>query len=329
MELRTKKSHIHNLPEGKPPVRILPRIFKLLYYLGLLALLGGLCYILTAKFLYFTGKGQVEVGKVQICPNDSGIIQSITKRVGDTFAADDILAVVDLEKNCLEEKQNILLTRLAFVIREKQAQYDFHSSRLQEYEAEEEPDILHRALEIGDAESRSRHQEIARGIVMLREKTALLFVELAIKKEELAALKNQLSIVKDQTCNFETIRSSFAGEVYHVTHHQDEFITQGEPLFVVIPVDANVVVETYFDSKNLRYISPDKTMTITFPDGFSSIGKITNFYSAAKTSPGRDKKDYQPVEAKLRVNLQPISLEDRKRWKFYDRLDVRVKGERK
>ncbi len=329
MKLRTKKSHFQILPEGEPPKRVLPRIMKFAYYLLLLAIVGGVCFILLMRYMYFTGRGQVEIGKVKISSEHGGKIKAIERKVGDTFLPGDILAVVDLRRDCLKITPDIRLTRLDFVIQEKQSQYDLYTARLKELDAEQKTEILHRALEIGDAASRRRNEEVVREVYRLREKTGLLAAEISIKKEELAILEQELLVTQDPTCDVETIRSSFAGSVYHVTRRPDEYIKKGEPLFMVIPEGEGVVVEAFFDRKDLRYISTGGKMTIQFPDKYTSVGEITNYYSVAKASPDRNKKDYLPVEAKLRVNLKPTTKDDRNHWQLYDRMDVKVKGERK
>ena len=228
----------------------------------------------------------------------------------------------------LEKNPDIRLTRIAYDIKLKQSELNLYSKRFKELEKEGAIDLLPRALEIGDSFSRRKHREIGRDIERLQEKIDLLAAEIAIKRKELAALKRELAVERNVECGVEFVRSSFAGSVYHMIHQPGEYVKEGTPLFVVIPKGATVRVEAFFDRKHMRSLAKGRAMIIEFPDRTTSLGEIIDYSSSARYVAERTQKDYLPVEAQLRVNLQPVLANDSSRWKRYDRMDVLVKGER-
>ncbi len=329
MKLRTKKSHFQNLPEGAPPRRILPIIVKFAYYMVLLSVLGGICYVVAMRYLYFSGRGNVEIEKLTISSDHGGRVVNINQQIGDTIAYGDILAVIDFSIDCAPEKPDLRLTRLTYDIKLKQSEYGLYSKRLNELKNDPDVDILPRALEIGDTLSRRKHIEINKEMSGLIEKTALLAAEIAIKRKELAALKRVSAVNRNRTCGSETIRSPINGSIYHVTRQPGEHVKKGAPLFIVIPERAHVRIEAYFDRKHLRYLSKGRPMAIEFPDRTTSTGIIIDYLSSASHVPEPIQKDYLPVEAYLKVYLKPATDNDQILWKRYDRMDVRVKGERR
>ncbi|MCP3942518.1 MAG: HlyD family efflux transporter periplasmic adaptor subunit [Desulfobacteraceae bacterium] len=330
MKLRTKKSHFQNLSEGRAPRRILPVVMKVFYFLVLLSILGGVCYLVLMKFLYFKGTGQVEIEKRILSSKKGGTVTFIGKVEGETFAAGDLLAVIDPGQECLEQIPDILPTRLFHEIQKIQAEYKVYQSQLGALESVQKKPVLYRALEIGQTNTSLRKLEIIQQKQeRLKEKMALLAAEITIKKKELTVLEKHLTVEADTTCDAEKLLAPFNGVVSHVTRQKDEYIDKGDSLMVVMPENALVAVEAYLDWQVLDYIDKGEIMTIIFPDGLATRGMVTGFTSAAMHSPQRFRKDYVPVESKLLVHLSPLNEKDAFFWKRYDRMDVRVRGERK
>jgi multidrug resistance efflux pump len=175
----------------------------------------------------------------------------------------------------------------------------------------------------------SRQQRETHGdIKRLREKADLLAVQIANKRNELSALKKMSTIGRDVACGAETIRAAFHGRIYRVIHRPSEYVKKGDPLFVVIPQNADVFIEAFFDRKYLGHLHKGKRLTVQFPDRTTSQGVIVDYLSAASYFAERFNKDYLPVETQLRVNLKPFDANEKIRWERYDRMDVKVTGER-
>lgn len=329
MRLRTKKSHLQNLPEGIAPHRILPVLLKFVYYMVLLGILGGLIYVVAMRYIYFTGRGQVEIEKIKISSMQGGKISSIDRQVGDRFSAGDILAVIFTGIDRSKTKTDIQALNLAYDIKLKQSEFDFYSKRLNELAEGQDVEILYRALEIGDASSRRLFREINRENKRIQEKMELLSHEIAIKRKKMAAIEKELEVNREASCAFEIIKSSFPGIVYHVIHQQGEYVKKGEPLFVVIPEDATVLIKAFFDRKNMQYLAEGQKMMIEFPDRTPGMGEIVDYLSSAGDFPEPIRKNYLPAETQLKVTLKPLTADDKNLWKLYDRMDVKVKGERR
>lgn len=329
MQLRSKKSHIRNLPEGSPPRKITPILFKYFYFLVLLAIIGLICYFVALKYLFFTGVGMVRIDKTVLSSQHGGTLVSLTKKPGESFGAGEVLAVIDRGNDCPDIEPDTRLTRLTYDIRALQAEYEVYTERQRELEGEEKLAILPRALEIGDAVSRQRLERLQRDREETARQTALLRAEIAVKKKELAALEKKLDIAPNPACTMETITAPMAGEVYHTSRKADEYIEKGEALLAFLPGNGDVFIEVYFDDEVLSYLFKGENLSVTFADGRSSQGTVAAIASDAANAARPIRTQYRPAETRLiRVDLVPVPGEEAL-WKNYDRMAVTVEGKRR
>lgn len=356
MRLRTKKSHFHNLPEGAPPGRtkILPRILRFCYFLVLLAIVAIICTVVYNRYIYFTGRGMIEISRIKVSSAHGGIIKALYKRAGDAFEEGDLLAKIKRDQKCVEKlpeqpqlkpkksAPDIRLIRLRFDILQKQGQLNHYQRQIYDIESEMEKDegaaILYRALEIGDIISRKKHDEMVRNVLRINDKIRLLETEIKLDQEELTMLELALTVPEPEPapivepqiplCEYEDIVASYSGRVDLVTHKDSEYLKKAAPLFVIIPEDTPVVVEAYFNKKNLPYLTKGEKLTIQFPDKTKSEGTIKEFVSSARYHADRILEDYLPVQSEILVTLTPTSESDKQLWQRFDRMDVQVKGER-
>lgn len=327
MRLRTKTSHIHNLPEGKAPRRLLPVLMKYIYLLLLLTIVSGVVYLIAVKYLYFTGVGEVEVKKIVLSSKHGGTVHILPKQENMTFSADELLAVIDKVRDCQELVPDTRLIRLRYEILAKKKEYEIYTLQLKTMQPAGRSSIVMRALEIGDTSSQRKFEEVQKEYDTFQQKILLLAAEIATSKEELAALELILAPQQNIACEQETITSPFPGTMYHITKTTNEYIAQGEPLLVVVAHQAEVQIEGYFDNNLLRYLRNGESLHIEFPDGSASQGIIAEISSSARYAPEVIRDMYVPVEPLLRVELTPATGEGI-RWYNYDRMQVRIKGRR-
>ncbi len=303
---------------------------KILYFMLLLSIVGGVCYVLAMRFLYFEGTGIVEVEKRNLSPLRSGTLIHLYKNQGERFAVGEVLAVVRPEQACRETSADIRPLRLTHEIASMKASREIFKSQVKPVGPEDiATQKIYRALEIGRnpaLERESKALQIEQDL--LTEKIALLSAKIRVKERELAAIKEELVPKWRGDCGIETMRALFSGVVHRIAKKKHEYVVEGAPLFTVIPDAGQVYIEAYFDWKVLRFIHPGELMTVLFPDKSSRKGKIVRYGSAAEAAPVTVKRDYLPVESKLRVYLSPLNESDRIHWKNYDRMDVIVTGER-
>ncbi len=304
---------------------MLPRITRLLYYLVLFSILAGVLYLLGMRVFYFSGRGQVEREKTILSSAQGGTIAYLTKKKGETFVRGEVLAEIELANKC-GERPDTRITKLRFDLKSRQAELAALKARLQPLEQMENTGILYRALEIGDASSRRRMEQLENKTEKLQEQIQLLEAEIFVRQEEIAALEEQMLVPVDRACDFETIIAPFDGTIYLIKSAPNEYTARGEPLLVIMADTAPVYVEAYLKEKHLRYISPGKSMTIKFPDRYTSIGRIEEYNSTAQAVAERQLKDYVPKSTMIRVQLVPVDKNEASLWKKYDRIDVRVQG---
>jgi len=304
---------------------MLPRITRLLYYLVLFSILAGVLYLLGMRVFYFSGRGQVEREKTILSSTRGGTVVQLNKKKGETFVKGEVLAEIRLTDTC-EDRADTGITRLQFDLKSRQAELAALKARLQPLEQMENTGMLYRALEIGDASSRRRMEQQENKTEKLQQQVQLLEAEILVRQEEVAALEEQMLVPVDRACYFETIIAPFDGTVYLVRSALNEYTARGGPLLVAMADAAPVYVEAYLKEKYLRYISPGKSMTIKFPDRYTSIGRIEEFNSTAQAVAERQLKDYVPKSTMIRVQLVPVAADEASLWKKYDRIDVRVQG---
>jgi len=328
MKLATKKSYFKNLPEGKAPSKFLPFLFKLGYFSLLIVLIGIGIYFLAGRYLYFSGRGVVEVARVKISPLYGGTVTGINQEEGTKVTAGDVLAVIERAQKCSAEQPDYRVEKLAFEIRQKQEMYNFYLGSLYELKDGYSDDVVYRALEIGDSLSRKKHEKLLAERQKLIEKTELLGLEIRLKKEELEMLEQQVADKVKPYCDDEMIVSSVSGTLERITRSPSEYIGKGQPLFVIRQEPETTVVEAFTEDNNLRYLEKGKQVVVQFPDKRKSKGIITGVGSTAQKAVELEKIDYMPIHTKIRLMVEPAAELDREIWSRYDRVDVRIKGKK-
>ncbi|WP_456384964.1 HlyD family efflux transporter periplasmic adaptor subunit [Desulfolithobacter sp.] len=327
MKLRTRKSYLNNLPEGKPPGRILPRVTKFVYFLVLFSIVSGLLYLVALRVIFFVGQGQVVHEKTALSSTRGGKIVQLTKMEGESFVRGEVLATIALPGKC-EDRPDPRITKLTYDIKSRQAKLAILADHLKSIDQASDSGILHRALEIGSSSFRRQQEEQADRAEKLREQIQFLKAEITVRQKELAALRQLSSRSPSQTCTTEEITAPFDGMVYLVKAEKHEYISRGKPFLVLIAKDAPVYIDAYIKEKYLRYIAPGNQMKIIFPDRYRSIGQVTDVTSSAQVEVKRLRKDYIPIPTMIRVKLVPLDPEEEKIWQKYDRIVLKVRGEK-
>lgn len=331
MKLRTKRSHIHTLPEGTAPKKMLPTLTRYLYFLLLLAIAAGTAYVITMKYLYFKGRGRVEVSRLVLSSTHGGRVERIDVTKGESINSGDVLAIIDKGTGCFETENDIRLTRLSFEIQAQEAQLEVYTEQLRRLGAQSQPvGIVSRALEIGDADNRRRHEQLRVEQHQLRRRIDLLAANIAVKQLELVALERELDRAPSTACDFETITAPVNGTLLYATRKMDEYIHQGDPFLVIIPEGGEVFIDGYIANRDFNNIEVGERMEIVFPDKTTSWGTVRPLISSAHTASERwrNQNDYQPAETMLKARLVPSGGEA-ETWKRYDRMDVTIRGRRR
>ncbi|WP_457573349.1 HlyD family secretion protein [Desulfolithobacter sp.] len=325
MKLRTRKSYFNNLPEGNPPIRILPRITRLIYFLALFSIIAGVLYLLAMRIVFFTGRGQVEHQKTVLSSAKGGKIVQLVKTEGDFVVQGEVLAQIARPDEC-EDGPDLRIEKLIYDIKSMQAKLAILQEQLKSRGQSVNTEILYRALEIGSASFRRKLKEQTVREEKLRKEVELLKAEITVRQKELVILQQLLSKPPDPSCRYETIIAPFDGLVYLVKAKEHEYIRSGKPLFVLIADNAPVYIDAYTKGKYLQYITPGSQMTIIFPDRYQSIGRVEQISSSAQAVVKRQRKDYIPISTMIRIKLVPPGPEEEKIWQKYDRIVLKVRG---
>lgn len=327
MKLRNRKSYITTLSEGTAPMDVKPRITQFIYFAIIGLIVAYIAYIVAERLLYLNARGQVEIEKTLISSVRGGHISSLNITEGQQLRKGDLIARIDPVKQCIPE-ENKQLQKLQLDIALNKQKIILLKTQQTEMDSLKRGVELRRALEL-ERENFSSERQLWREQNKLTSSLALLKKTLELQLTQLKSIKKDMH---NQTvpaeCQIEIIRAPFGARVHVVKRRVQEFTKRGEAIVILTKNQGPVRIEAYFTKDELKYIQLGKQAHITFPDGVKSTGVVKAIYSSAYSAPEREWKGYRPLTTGIRVHLFPPNENEKKQWKRYDRLEVRVRAEK-
>ncbi len=180
-------------------------------------------------------------------------------------------------------------------------------------------------------------------VISMEENLAALYVfrdqlydqSIGKLKEERQSLQVELDYLKKYLENLEARKmeglfddqliTAHSGEVFMLFKQPGDLCSRGEALVSIQQTDPVVKINGFFPLHALTYIKPGKNVTVFFPDKHKSKGIIERVYSTALPEPKLIKKEYMPIEVKIKVEILPLKPQERALWKEYEQMDVLVR----
>jgi multidrug resistance efflux pump len=327
MRLRNRISYITSLPEKTATKRIKPKITRLLYFLSLGLIVIYLGYFIAGRFLYINGRGLVEVEKIQISSTHGGRIATLLAKEGQKIKKGGLIAKIDALKECVPEEDRAL-QKLKLDIGMNEQRLALLKAKQNELNKIQNSQIVRRALEFEkrdtqySSRSQNEYSKLGSDIILTKK-------EIELQRIQLKALKRSMyKRILPAECRTEVILSPYAAQVQVVWHRAKEFVNRGEPIVTLLRDHSSVRIVAYVKGDSLKHISPGKIIDITFPDGTKSSGVVKAIHSSAYSISEANWSSYDSPATELGVHLYPLSKDEEKIWKRYDRMEVQVRVEK-
>lgn len=332
MKIHNRQSYLVSQSEGKARNRKTPKLTQLVYFLFLFLLFAYLIYFFVSRSIYIQDVGFVEIQKTNISSERGGKIIELSLNQNQEFVKDTPLATLAASKTCVT-KTDGRINNLKFDIQEDRVVLDGMLGelallkRIQSDNENQANNAVRRALEINASlttntfDNLNKQLELKNEIAVQRAKIA----NLMSKADLLGRQQYEVKIV-DASCSNEVIRAPSDGRIFALKRREDEVVSRGEEILLMVSDDAEVFIEVFLDIELYGSISEQTTMKVTFPNGQETNAVISELNSSAYSTPDREWKDYQPVLPSLRVKLSPENDVDEALWKNFDRYQVEVRG---
>lgn len=329
MKLRNRKSFITTLPEQESPRPRGPRITHYLYVFALASLLAYIAYIIWDQVFFLEGTGVVEVERVTVSSTRGGRIDALSVTGGDRVSEGQRIGVIAAAETCDDMPDTDRLERLRMEAAMTQVRIDTLRSQLADRRSRlSERRTLRRALEI-DTRMNDETRSLREDVRALQEEIALKTKRFSIKQERAAALGSRLEQrVLPRECRPEYLVAPRGGEVLAVSPQPGEVATRAEPLVTLIPSGADVRVNAAFPNNELGGVRIGYQMTIEFPDGSKSIGRVGRVHSPESYVVRRQWEPVPEPTEQIRATLYPADQDSTDTWIRYDRMAVTVRSRR-
>ncbi len=320
MKLRNKKSYINKSVEGVAPSKSAVIVTHKIYLFIVMLALFYFIYSIYQSFTTYEGVGHVRVNKTLLSSSYDGEIIQLAINEGESVIKGDLLVRLKSATACQakELKKEKEIAQLAYELEIKQLEMNSLSDQITSLTGSEHQQMLKRALELDGRSFKER-----RFILNLQNDLNLLAKKFAAKKKLLAYQHNHVSY---NHCPDEYIHAPFDGIIKRVFLKLNEFSGRGEGLILVQPKNASVRIEVFVNKKEMQNLRVKQDVEIIFPDNVRSIGVIEAFLSSAYAFPDLEWNDYEPVDTRVLVHINPKDDEALSLWKKYDLLRVRIQG---
>ena len=129
-------------------------------------------------------------------------------------------------------------------------------------------------------------------------------------------------------CQDKNILSPVSGRINNIAYHLHELIHPKNILAVITPDSPSVSIDTYLSKTHLDHLKLGAKVQVIFPDDIVSHGKITSIESTASQMIELGWEGYDHVPSRILVTAVPANVFEKKVWIRYDRMEVRVRGEK-
>jgi multidrug resistance efflux pump len=176
-----------------------------------------------------------------------------------------------------------------------------------------------------------------RDLANLEYQISKLETEIKLKRSENGVLKRQLLDlgISDSTMTqlqsgqgnpyspYRVFIAPVDGYIAKIYKEPYEVALKSEVIITIYQSDS-VYIKGYFEQEDLRYVKEGDIITVNFPDGKQSEGKIKRFYSSTVLVPEEFQKRFEPAKRTIAADVVPAPGSDLEIWKRYYKLSVKL-----
>lgn len=337
----------------------LPRVKKKinwdkLIYFTILALIGFFV-IRYAYFqiFYIEGQGQVIFEETKIRVPDDITIEHFYVQQGDSIKEGDTLfsyIPADYEDDAADMavslSQGAGTKTPSWVEREiYELNKTIQKRRVEIIEAqglikkkEEKIDELRNAV-ILEISSKNQIDQLERDIIQLNEEIKKLQNYIGVDYRMLTKLQNLTPLADSlQQQNLNASSSGGGNETHglkyyisrthgHITriYMSDYEVALKSENILNLHRKEHIYIKAFFDQEDVQYINEGDDVSVIFPDGTVSKGKISRFYYATYSLPEEFQQKYEPTQRAIAADIFPIEKEAEIKWKAFYKMGVKIR----
>ncbi len=305
-------------------------ITRWLYFGALLALLLYILWYSSYRFFYIHNRGLVNVDRIRISSSRGGRIIELAVKNGDHVQKGDLLVRLKAMRECFDANGNPIeseeLRGLKLRLAANQAKLKGLYSQRSLLKKQIDEMKYRRAMELSLG-SGAAASGLESSRVKLNTDIQYLLSMIDLQKQEIEQLQSASTAANRPECADEVIRAPSDATVVSKDHHLFEVVQRSEPIFDLVADDAKVQVESYFRTDAFTTVHYGMELTVYFPDGSTSQGRVVDLKSTAMPFPNRGyHEDYLPYRTRILALLAPVHDEDRELWKQFNQSEVEVQG---
>lgn len=114
------------------------------------------------------------------------------------------------------------------------------------------------------------------------------------------------------------------GNLTQIFKQEFEVASKSEKI-MTIHKKGKVIVRAFFDQKDLKYVGEGDEVTIRFPDGTKSQGRVQQLYFSTHELPEAFQKPGQPLDRAIAADIQPLEGENVNEWRSFYKMTVTIR----
>ena len=323
---------------------------RIIYFIVLISILGVGGYTLINRKAFIHAQGQVYFKKVDVQLIDDIRIIKYFKNEGDVINEGDTLFSYKPEQSSFHHTGN---SETSITVTPASKNIALFEQQI----LKTEKDISLKNIELKSISKQllleeKNYEKTKKAVILdIYPASKLHPIEINIEDYSTAkqGLKKQISYLyaylKKLKSNLKT-ENSLENEYIHINSggYRDNLLYQIAPihgtitrklkeehevalktdLVMTIHSPEKIYVKAFFKTKDLEHVHINDEVTIKFPDGNKSKGKILRFYTATYVLPEEFQKNYEPVHRTIAADIVPLNETDLNKWEKNYKMEVSV-----
>ncbi len=324
-QLRNRQSLVTSHEEGTPPPVTGMRVTQVIYYAVVLGVIAFVIYYAQDRMRFWAETGVVAAAVTPVAPSIDGRITELYVQEGQPILPDDELILVEPGEQCAPLDRSRLVG-LELDARLAEVRHEVAGERIRERRMRLEGLDRLVGLDLGPDLLRERERLVAE-IEDLEAEQRVLALEIGLREEFVRGVESSL-VNTDTRCAPELVRAPANGVVHEILRDEFGVVGRGEPVLTFKAEQPDVRVVASVDPELVRDLFVGKEVTLEFPDGQRSAGRVANARVGRDVVDALDLGSYRIMDTDFVVEIVPVEQGQGPSWLEYDRLYVDIRGRR-
>lgn len=324
-QLRNRQSLVTSHEEGTPPPASRMRVTQAIYYVVILSLIGFVIYYAQDRLRFWAATGVVASAVTPVAPSIDGRVSYIYVAEGQSILPEDALILVEPGETCAPLDRSRLVG-LELDARLAEVKHEAAGERVRERRMRLQGLDRRVGLELGPDILRERERLLSE-IEDLEAEQRLLASEIVLREQFVRGVAGSL-VNTDTKCAPELVRAPTEGVVHEILREEFSVVGRGDAVMTFKARQPEVRIVASVDSELVRHLFVGKEVTLEFPDGQRSPGRVANAQVGRDVVDALDLGSYRIMDTDFVVEIVPSEPGAGAAWLDYDRLYVDIRGRR-